>query len=353
MATSRPSHQERPRVNHRWLLDRYVLISLDISFDSLPAANSELEVCSIGSGFLYMRSIKMDSFSRGDTLIVDTSCGFYVYGLGCEKSHVEKEECACWKIEDTANIACHGISSVPLVSEADGLMVQDTAGAPAMICPVGDIQGHFSSSNATSDEEVIELKQTEAYKELCHPAPFDLKRQKALARPETALQDKCSFPSNYPTYERSSSLPATSNPISAMKGSRAQNGSPPNVKLHVRWAPEVYDPPCTLMSHTVKKSYYHRHKAKKKDRNKHKHKGKSTRGSSSERRIPNRSSVTNMAEPVDTRLQITEDGSQLNGHEKSSTEALEYAVSKQDSMCRSTVLREALAKVHISMAEAT
>ncbi|RZR70447.1 hypothetical protein BHM03_00000053 [Ensete ventricosum] len=225
----------------------------------------------------------MDSFSRGDTLIVDTSCGFYVYGLGCEKSHVEKEECACWKIEDTANIACHGISSVPLVSEADGLMVQDTAGAPAMICPVGDIQGHFSSSNATSDEEVIELKQTEAYKELCHPAPFDLKRQKALASGLLFLQ-------------------ATSNPISAMKGSRAQNGSPPNVKLHVRWAPEVYDPPCTLMSHTVKKSYYHRHKAKKKDRNKHKHKGKSTRGSSSERRIPNRSSVTNMAEPVDTRF---------------------------------------------------
>lgn len=54
------------------------------------------------------------------------------------------------------------------------------------------------------------------------------------------------------------------------------------------------------------------------------------------------------------RLQITEDGLQLNGHEKSSTEALEYAaVCKQDTKCRSTVLSEALAKVHISMAEAT
>ncbi|RRT80574.1 hypothetical protein B296_00006476 [Ensete ventricosum] len=237
MATSRPSNPERPRVNHRWLLAPYVLVGVDREDIKPPVVSPFLR-----------SSIKMDSFSRGGTLIVDTSCGFYVYGLRCEKSHVEKEECACWKIEDTANIAFHGISSVPLVSETDGLMVQDTAGAPAMICPVGDIQGHFSSSNATSDEE------------------------------------------------------ATSNLISAMKGSRAQNGSPPNVKLHVRWAPEVYDPPCTLMSHTVKKSYYHRHKAKKKDRNKHKHRGKSTRGSSSERRIPTRSSVTNMAEPVDTRF---------------------------------------------------
>ncbi|URE04797.1 hypothetical protein MUK42_19344 [Musa troglodytarum] len=316
-----------------------------------------------------MLSSKMDSFSRGDTLIVDTSCG-------CEKSDVENEECACWKIEDTANITFHGISSAPLVSEKDVLTGQDTAGAPAIICPVGDLQGHFSSSDATSDEEVIELKQTEGYKDLCHPASFDLKKQKALARsatfpssievdaadssidggcrPETALQDKCSFTSNYPpTYERSASLPASSNLISAMKGSRAQNGSPPNVRLRVKWAPEVYDPPCTLLSHTVKKSYHLRHKAKRKDRNKHKHKGKSTRGSNTERRIANRSSATDMAEPVDTRLQITKDVLQLNRHEKSSTEALEYTVSKQDSQCRSTVLGEALAKVHISMAEAT
>ncbi|KAG6495829.1 hypothetical protein ZIOFF_043658 [Zingiber officinale] len=41
--------------------------------------------------------------------------------------------------------------------------------------------------------------------------------------------------------------------ISAMKGRCAQHGSPSNFKLHVKWDPDVYDPPCTLLLHTGRK----------------------------------------------------------------------------------------------------
>ena len=71
-----------------------------------------------------------------------------------------------------------------------------------------------------------------------------------------------------------------------MKGGRALNGSMTRLDLRVKWAPEVYDPPATSMSHTVRG--HQRPKAKKKD--KHKGKGKSSRGNGSERKHGNRKS---------------------------------------------------------------
>lgn len=94
---------------------------------------------------------------------------------------------------------------------------------------------------------------------------------------------------------------ASSKLVSALKGSRAQNGLPSNIKLYVKWAPEVYDPPCTIMSHTVKKNHIQRPKAKKKDGNKNKRKSKPMRGTNPERRTENKSSISNMVESMDIR----------------------------------------------------
>lgn len=79
---------------------------------------------------------------------------------------------------------------------------------------------------------------------------------------------------NYIQYSFSSQ--PSSSLVSAMKGGREENGICLEMKLHVKWAPEVYDPPSTTMSHTVK-SHQHRPKARRKDQQKHKHKGKSSR----------------------------------------------------------------------------
>lgn len=317
----------------------------------------------------------MDSVCNADTPLGDTSCGLYVYGLSHGKSNVENKECVCWNKEETAKLTLQGTPSDPFISENDVLTVQEADVAPSLVLPVGDLQAQLSD-NATSDEKVLEAKHLESYQELHHFASSDVKKQKALTKsatfpssvevdpvdlsidggcgmPCSAFQQECSSAPNNPTYARSVSLPAPSKLISAVKGSRAKNGSPSNVQLRVKWAPEVYDPPCTTVSHTVKKSHHQRPRAKKKDGNKHKHKGKSARGTNTERRSTNRSSAGNMAESVDMRSQSTGDTSPPNGYDNSSMEVLKYAVSKQDSKCGNTFLREALTKVHISMAEAT
>lgn len=72
--------------------------------------------------------------------------------------------------------------------------------------------------------------------------------------------------------------------VSAMKGSRAQQGTLPKMNLCVKWSPDVYDPPPTSESHTVL-GHRHRPKSTKKDYYKHKHtKGKSSRGSGGNRK---------------------------------------------------------------------
>lgn len=86
-----------------------------------------------------------------------------------------------------------------------------------------------------------------------------------------------------------------------MKGGRAENGISPTTKLHVKWAPEVYDPPATSMSNTVKKGHQQRTKAKKKN-HKNKHKGKSSRGSGTERKHANRGSASTLSESWDRRF---------------------------------------------------
>lgn len=69
--------------------------------------------------------------------------------------------------------------------------------------------------------------------------------------PETALRWLFGEEHYNQGYSRTVSLPAPLKLLSAMKGSREKEGLSAG-KLTVKWAPDVYDPPVTLMSHTVK-----------------------------------------------------------------------------------------------------
>ncbi|KAL4605152.1 hypothetical protein ACB092_09G008600 [Castanea dentata] len=82
--------------------------------------------------------------------------------------------------------------------------------------------------------------------------------------PETVSQGLHSEESNDHAYSRSISLPTPLKLVSAMKGSRRTEGIPPK-KLPVKWAPDVYDPRPTLMSHSVKNKSSQKYKNNKKN----------------------------------------------------------------------------------------
>lgn len=72
---------------------------------------------------------------------------------------------------------------------------------------------------------------------------------------------------------RSISFPPSFKIVPAIRGGHEQNGMGPRPKLGVKWAPNVQEPPCSSVSHTVRT--YHHHQSKKKD---HKHKQKAKLG---------------------------------------------------------------------------
>ncbi|KAH7667801.1 hypothetical protein IHE45_12G084000 [Dioscorea alata] len=92
-------------------------------------------------------------------------------------------------------------------------------------------------------------------------------------------------------YGHSMSLSPSSKLVSAMKGGREQSGISQAVKLHVKWAPEVYDPPVTSMSHSVKSHHQQCPKARKRDQHKHKHKGKPSRSNAREKKYTRRTFI--------------------------------------------------------------
>ncbi|XP_042511782.1 uncharacterized protein LOC122086932 [Macadamia integrifolia] len=161
-----------------------------------------------------------------------------------------------------------------------------------------------------------------------------------------------------PACTRSISLPTPSKLLSAMKGSREKQGASLR-KLTVKWAPDVYDPPSTTLSHTVKSHNQQRSRTNKKN-SKHKHKGKSSRGCTSEKKQYRRT-VSNSdlrSKSMASRDRLLFGGFDqstvglLGGFDKSTMECVEF-VTGQDSNCGSSFLRASLAKVHMPVAEAT
>ncbi|XP_074586376.1 uncharacterized protein LOC141842060 isoform X1 [Curcuma longa] len=314
----------------------------------------------------------MGSFSCLDTLCETTTC-LHEYCVSCEKSHVMIEACACLNNNQTASITKLGVPNVASICNENKIAIHEVDGTHALVLSINDPQAQLSLcdlSHLTSDENVLESKKTETHQVLCLPTDWNAKKPKALAKsatfplplvaddsdlsiggacglPSTEFENQCSSTKSNPTYERSISLPVPPKYISAMKGSRAQHGSPSNLKLHVKWAPDVYDPPCTLLSHTVKKNHHQLPKARKNYNNKHR--ARSARGSNNDRRTANRSLTSYKTESFNARLQTPRNSRLvLKEYGKSSTEGAEYAVNNQDAKCGGSFLVEALAKVNIS-----
>lgn len=124
-----------------------------------------------------------------------------------------------------------------------------------------------------------------------------------------------------------------------MKGSREKQGKP-RMKLTVKWAPDVYDPVPTLLSHTVKirKQQKSRNKKNDKKNGKKGQKGNSSRGGKDKKRKTSGTSDLCYKLP-DSRDKVIETST-------------DFDLSSQESYCGTSYLKNSLTKVHFSVAEA-
>lgn len=164
------------------------------------------------------------------------------------------------------------------------------------------------------------------------------------------------------SHTRSMSFPSPLKLVSAMKGSRASLGAPPR-KLSVSWAPDVYDPLPTSLSHLPKKKSQQQLKSNKKH-GKGKQKGKNVRGGGSvpkdkkhhhHRKIAGKSDCDRCLDSY-----ANTDRVMSSNNYKSSVESLDFrSVDEGDdirgceSNCGSSYLGKAGGSVHYAYAEAT
>lgn len=152
-------------------------------------------------------------------------------------------------------------------------------------------------------------------------------------------------------YPRSLSLPAPLKPLPALKGSREKHGVPLK-KLNVTWAPDVYDPIPTSVSHVVtNKSPRHRNdskKSKKNSKNKQKAGGKSSLGSKGKDKKQARKhsgSSNRCFKPLDDNVRLAD---QVERH----AGMVDFENGSPDP-CGTSFLKNNVSKLHFSVAEAT
>ncbi|KAL2344974.1 hypothetical protein Fmac_006259 [Flemingia macrophylla] len=164
------------------------------------------------------------------------------------------------------------------------------------------------------------------------------------------------------TCSRSISLPVPLKLKSAMKGSREKHGGS-QVKLNVKWAPDVYDPVPTLLSHTVRNKKQQKSKKKKHDKKNGK-KGNSSRGGSSKDKQFRKLGGTSTSlcyKSMDSCDKLIAASTELgvfdvrNSCDKvisASTELDALDVRSQDPYCGTSFLKKSVTEVHYSVAQA-
>ena len=144
------------------------------------------------------------------------------------------------------------------------------------------------------------------------------------------------------------------NLVSAMKGGREKHGAMPR-KLSVSWAPDVYDPTPTSLSHTVRGGGGGGGKKQQKSKNNRKNwkngkkgqKGNSSRGGSGKDKKQSRKvsgSSNGCYRSMDTRETLTELSDEFDDLTMGGPDSQSY--------CGTSFLKKSLANMHYSVAEA-
>ncbi|XP_022865242.1 uncharacterized protein LOC111385108 [Olea europaea var. sylvestris] len=151
------------------------------------------------------------------------------------------------------------------------------------------------------------------------------------------------------SYSRCISLPTPMKLVSALKGSREKQGIPPK-KLLVTWAPEVYDPVPSAVSH-VASNKHHRHRSDSRKYGKTKQKGssKSSRGSKGKDKKQARKNVGSAS----SSFKSFTDCYIVHGFDEPLTGTENFDVGSPVAFCGSSFLKKPITKLHFAVAEAT
>ncbi|XP_076890163.1 uncharacterized protein LOC143541152 [Bidens hawaiensis] len=159
---------------------------------------------------------------------------------------------------------------------------------------------------------------------------------------------------NDPSAFRSISLPARLKPVSAMKGSREKRGVAPPVELTVKWAPDVYDPISTSVSHVVTNNKSSSKHSKRNSKNKQKHGSKTSRGSKTKDKKQVRKRGGSSSSGTGYKVEHEEKFVEFVEPEPQSGGGVEFHVGNQERLCGSSFMKRYGERVHLSsVAEAT
>ncbi|KAF5476014.1 hypothetical protein F2P56_007761 [Juglans regia] len=190
-----------------------------------------------------------------------------------------------------------------------------------------DICKQVKTCQATSSEKCLNKSVTSPFPKMMLPVSSSDEEDEER---ETGFQEHSSMDSKDQAHSRSISLPTPLELVSAMKGSREKRGILRET-LTVKWAPDVYDPPPTLISHSVKSKSSQKYKNKKNEkRNGRKgQRGHSSQGGSGK------------------------DKKQIRKSAKISGKFGNYEVGSSNSYCGSSYRHKSRTEVHYSIAEAS
>ncbi|KAJ1416872.1 hypothetical protein SESBI_17029 [Sesbania bispinosa] len=150
----------------------------------------------------------------------------------------------------------------------ESLHIED-AQKPAHVSEGDDIDNcHVGEGSLRGAFEQQETKLKMKCLENCsafHYADMMLPSSSSGGEVDTSLTESISKESPHQSYPYSVSLPAPPKLVSAMKGNREKQGRA-QMKLTVKWAPDVYDPVPTLLSHTVKSKKHQKSRIKKSEK---------------------------------------------------------------------------------------
>lgn len=148
---------------------------------------------------------------------------------------------------------------------------------------------------------------------------------------------------------RSISLPTAPKLLSALKGSREKHGIQQPKKLSITWAPDVYDPIPSSVSH-VPSSKNQRYRSDGKRKNKQKRSSsKSSRGSKDREKKQTRKTIGtsyNKLKPI-----LSEDNRITTA--AFAKHASDFAVGNPSPSCGSSLMKDSVTKLHYSVAEAS